>query len=172
MKRFRHHLSLFPLAICLQLMAHEPSKQMAPTSGNQVDVSTALLSIAPSAKQAVACVDRFSDAILRGDMTAVEAELDAQVLVLESGYAERSREEYLREHAGEDAKFLASAKTKLLRRGAQSTGDLAWVTSESDIQTREDNTEVHSLSSETMVLKKGRQGWKIVHIHWSSHKPS
>ena len=25
------------------------------------------------------------------------------------------------------------------------------------------------LSTETMVLKKTAQGWKIVHIHWSSH---
>jgi ketosteroid isomerase-like protein len=170
MRRIQYLSSLLLLAIYLPLLAHETTKQAAPTSSQQVDVSTALLSVASSAKQAVACVDRFSAAILRGDMIAVETELDAHVLVLESGYAERSREEYLREHAGEDAKFLASAKIKLLRRNAHSSGDLAWVTSESEIQTREDNAEVHRLSSETMVLKKDLNGWKIVHIHWSSHK--
>jgi ketosteroid isomerase-like protein len=172
MKRFHYLSSLLLLTIFFPLLAHETTKQAAPMSVNRVDNSGAILNLAPTAKDAVACVDRFSAAILRGDMSAVEAELDAQVLVLESGYAERSREEYLREHAGEDAKFLASAKIKLLRRGAQSTGDLAWVTSESEITSHEKNSDVHSLSSETMVLKKGPSGWKIVHIHWSSHTQS
>jgi ketosteroid isomerase-like protein len=31
-----------------------------------------------------------------------------------------------------------------------------------------DGKEATMLSTETMVLRRGTSGWKIVHIHWSS----
>ncbi|WP_379655388.1 nuclear transport factor 2 family protein [Pseudoxanthomonas sp. UC19_8] len=47
-------------------------------------------------------------------------------------------------------------------------GELAWVGSESELHASKDGKPLTLLSTETMVLKRGTQGWRIVHIHWSS----
>jgi SnoaL-like domain len=46
---------------------------------------------------------------------------------------------------------------------------MAWVASESEIHAKKDGKASTSVSTETMVLKRTGQAWKIVHIHWSSH---
>lgn len=98
----------------------------------------------------------------------MEALLDPGVLILESGGAERSREEYLSHHARSDAKFLAGSHSELKRRRARIDGDLAWVGSESELHAQHNGKPMTLLSTETMVLKHTADGWKIVHIHWSS----
>lgn len=47
-------------------------------------------------------------------------------------------------------------------------GDIAWVGTESTVSHDKAGKSAASLSTETMVLGKTAQGWKIVHIHWSS----
>src|SRR3546814_2265092 len=76
------------------------------------------------------------------------------VLILESGGAERSREEYLGHHAISDAKFLKDAHRQLMRRRARTAGDLAWIGSESELHTEKDGKPLVLLSTETMVLKQ------------------
>ncbi|MGH8500040.1 MAG: hypothetical protein ACRERV_14720, partial [Methylococcales bacterium] len=55
----------------------------------------AQLNIAPAAKDAVAVVERFGKALSAGQLDKAGAELDAKVLILESGGAERTAAEYL-----------------------------------------------------------------------------
>ena len=99
---------------------------------------------------------------------AVGAELDPAVLILESGGAERSRDEYLGGHAKHDAEFLKAAHITLKRRTAQASGDLVWVGSESEIDASKHDKMLMISSTETAILRKTVQGWKIVHLHWSS----
>lgn len=120
------------------------------------------------AQAAVEVVDAFSAALKRGDIEAASGYLHPDLLVLESGGAERSRAEYLAEHAGADAEFLRDATIVPLARRAAANGDLAWVASESRIEYQREGAGKQSLSTETMVLKRGAEGWRIVHIHWSS----
>ena len=134
------------------------------------DTTGATLSIAPAAADAVAAVERFSAALGSGDLTTVAALLDAKVVVLESGEAQRSREAYMSDHAKEDAAFLKTAKVTLKQRTAQASGDLAWVASESSIHAKKGDSLLAIDSTETMVLRKDASGWKIVHIHWSSRR--
>ena len=47
-------------------------------------------------------------------------------------------------------------------------GAMDWVGTESISTHDKDGKPSSSLSTETMLLKKTAQGWKIVHIHWSS----
>lgn len=123
----------------------------------------------PAAAQApVAVADAFGTALAGADFDAVEAMLDPQVIILESGGAERSRSEYLAHHARSDAKFLAGAHSTLVRRRARVEGDTAWVASESELHATKDGKSMTLLSTETMVLSNTAQGWRIVHIHWSS----
>lgn len=134
------------------------------------DATTAELTVAPTAVDAVAAVERFSIALGAGDLRKAGAELDPGVIILESGGAERSRDEYLGGHARNDADFLKSAMVTLKRRNAQASGDLAWVASESQIHAMKGAEMLMIDSTETVVLRKSGEGWKIVHIHWSSRR--
>jgi ketosteroid isomerase-like protein len=136
------------------------------TSARQADASAQ--DIAPEAREAVAVVDAFSDAIKVVRIDDAAALLDPQVLVLESGGSERNRDHYLAEHAQADANYMRDARQELRYRQARIVGDIAWVGTESVITRDKDGKPSSSLSTETMLLKKTAQGWKIVHIHWSS----
>lgn len=129
---------------------------------SQVDVPDA-------AKAAAATVDRFFAALSAGDLDRAGAELDPNVIILESGVAEHSAAEYLGGHAKGDAAFLKGAHHSLMRRSARVSGGLAWVASESELHVQKDGKPAVIASTETMVLQSTGAGWKIVHIHWSSH---
>ena len=124
--------------------------------------------IEPAAKEAVAVVDQFSAAIKAVRIAEASALLDPNVLVLESGGSERSRDQYLAEHAQADAEYMKDASQDLRYRQARIVGDIAWVGTESTVSHGKAGKAASSLSTETMVLRKTSQGWKIVHIHWSS----
>lgn len=127
------------------------------------------IDVPEEASAAVATVDRFSAALSAGDIERAAAELHPQVIILESGGAERSAAEYLGGHAKSDAVFLKTAEHKPGRRTARASGDLVWVASESELVVQRDGKPVTIASTETMVLQSTADGWKIVHIHWSSH---
>lgn len=152
-------LSLAGFALTPSVNAHEPDKHAAVTSAAFVS---------DSAKPAVAVVDAFSAALKAKDMARVGQLLADDVLVLESGGAERSREEYLGHHAISDAAFLAGAHSQLKHRTARVDGDIAWVGSESELHAEKDGKPLTLLSTETMVLKRTGSDWRITHIHWSS----
>lgn len=120
------------------------------------------------ARAAVAAVDRFFAALSAGEIDKAATELDPQVIILESGGAERSAAEYLGGHAISDAEFLKKAEHRPGHRTARASGDLAWVASDNDLVIQQDGKPVTIASAETMVLRHTGSGWKIVHIHWSS----
>lgn len=74
--------------------------------------------------------DAFSAALRAGDLSRAGELLAEDVLILESGGAEHSRQEYLSHHAKEDAVFLKGAKIGLKRRTARVEGSLARVGTE------------------------------------------
>lgn len=126
------------------------------------------IDVPETAQAAAATVDRFFDALSAGDIEQAGAALDPQVIILESGGAEHSAAEYLGGHARDDAEFLKAAQQNLRRRTGRVSGDLAWIASESELHVQQDGKPVTILSTETMVLRSTNDGWKIVHIHWSS----
>lgn len=119
------------------------------------------------AAEPVAIVERFLKALSNNDTKAAGALLDPRVLIYESGNVERSRQEYAAHHLGADAEFLKSAQHHLMSRTGDAVGDLAWVATESRL-TAQGPKPSDAVSTETMVLRKTVQGWRIVHIHWSS----
>jgi ketosteroid isomerase-like protein len=82
--------------------------------------------------------------------------------------ASRPRNHILRQHSA-DAEFLATATVKRLSRTGKVSGDLAWTATEAQITTRGEKP-ADILSTETMLLRRTPQGWRIAHIHWSSHR--
>lgn len=153
------------IAVCVALAvlpllasAHDPQQHATINSAP----------ISSDAKPAVDVVDRFSAALKAGDLKLAGALLADDVLILESGGAERSREEYLSGHAASDAAFLKDAHIELKHRTARVDGGLAWVGTESELHATGKQGPLTLLSTETMVLKRTPDGWRIVHIHWSS----
>jgi len=141
------------------------------THDHATGVSTAaVIDVPATTKDAVATVDRFTAALSRGDLTKAGAELDPDVLILESGSAERSAAEYLGGHAKGDAVFLKTAHRQLMYRSAHANGDFVWVASESELHIQKDGKPMTVLSTETMLLQRRASVWKIVHIHWSSRR--
>lgn len=152
--------------------AHEPAKpapiEAAPAVTTTKSMPVFVQNVAPDAVEAVKAVDAFSTAIKAARLEQAAQLLDAKVLILESGSSERSRDEYMQEHAIADAAFMQTAQQQLRYRQARRLGDIAWVGTESLLQTTRDGQPLLLLSTETMVLQHTDAGWKIVHIHWSS----
>lgn len=144
------------------------AQQSSPARAHHASNESLQLDIPQEAVAAVDVVERFNAALGSGDLETVEKLLAPDVLVLESGGAERSREEYLGHHAASDAEFLKGAHRQLLRQRARVSGGLAWVGSESELHTQADDKPLTLLSTETIVLRKTAEGWRIAHIHWSS----
>ncbi|MCY7355578.1 MAG: nuclear transport factor 2 family protein [Lysobacter sp.] len=134
----------------------------------QPDAAVPQMDVSAGAQAAVTVVERFGQALAAGDMKTVETLLDPEVLILETGGAERSRTEYMGHHAIADAQFLKGTHSQLKRRRARIEGGLAWVGSESELHASKDGKPMTLLSTETMVLQKSGADWRIVHIHWSS----
>jgi mono/diheme cytochrome c family protein len=116
----------------------------------------------------LAVAQALQAALYAGDVGTVEALLDPQVLILESGGAERSRAEYAAHHMQSDMAFLKDTQYTVLRQTGDRVGDLAWVASEARITGGSGDNSVDLMSTETLVLKKTSDGWVIVHVHWSS----
>jgi ketosteroid isomerase-like protein len=139
-------------------------------------VSAALLALAfPAMAQAAgaeaeaaAAVDAFHAALAHGDTSAAAALLAEDALVFESGGVEHDKAEYAAHHLPADAAFSKAVSTKVIRRSARVDGPLAWVASEGRVAGTYKGKAINSATTETMVLRRGEGGWKIVHVHWSS----
>lgn len=108
------------------------------------------------------------DALSSGNARRVQDLLDPKVLILESGNAERSRDEYAAHHLSSDLEFSKATTYELQRQTGDTLGDLAWVASEARSTGSRGGKPVDVMSVETLVLRKSAAGWKVVHIHWSS----
>ena len=128
-------------------------------------------SVAAEAADAATAVDAFHAALKAGDTAAALTFLAPDVMIFEEGGAERSREEYASHHLGSDAAFAAASEATVARRSGWADGDVAWVTSEGRTTGRFNGRTVDRLTTETMVLKRHAEGWRIHHIHWSSRAP-
>lgn len=117
-----------------------------------------------------AAVDAFFAALKAGDRQAALARLAPEVVIFEQGGAEMSREEYAGHHLDADMKYLAAIETRVLDRRAGGDAEHAWVLTRSETSGTVEGKAVSSRGVETMVLERRSDGWKVVHIHWSSGK--
>ena len=115
-----------------------------------------------------AAVEGFLTALSSGRGDEAQRWLAPDVLVYESGGKESSRDEYASHHLRADMEFLAQARVQQLERTAHGVGDVAWVTSRSRMYGEIEGDPLELISTETMVLTREAEGWRIRHIHWSS----
>ena len=112
----------------------------------------------------------FHAALSGGDEQTVVAALAPDVLIFESGGAERSRAEYQSHHMKSDMAFLKQMQSDVITRDESVRGDTAWVVTESRIRGRYKDSDIDLMSIETAVLERTEDGWKIGHLHWSSRE--
>jgi ketosteroid isomerase-like protein len=115
-------------------------------------------------------VSEYHAAVASGNTAKALSLLSPNVRIFESGYVERSKDEYASHHLPEDVAFAKAAKRKVLKSSEQIGGDLAVVMQETDTQAMHKGTPVHLLGTETAVLEKNGDAWVVIHFHWSSRK--
>ena len=113
-------------------------------------------------------VQAFHAALASADRDAALRLLDPQVLIFEQGGAEMSRDEYDSNHLDADIEFSRATSRKVSEKRSRVEGDLGWVVTLSESSGTFRGREVSSRGAETMLLKKTAEGWRILHIHWSS----
>ena len=133
------------------------------------NAQTSAGSSTPTVSTPATVVGQFHAALAAGDSIAAARLLDTGVVVLESGDLE-TRAAYLRDHLSADIKFARSAKSvRQVKRVEQHEGT-AWVVSTSRATGKFEGRAVDSDGAELIVLRRVGQDWRIVAIHWSSHK--
>lgn len=158
---------LFPLVLSIAALSAAPA--FAQDHAHSADHAAA--SVAAEATEASTIVDAVHAALQAGDTTGALAFLAPDVMIFEGGGAERSREEYASHHLGSDAAFSAATEASVTRRSGWALGDVAWIVSEGRTTGQFNGRAVNLLTTETMVLRRGPDGWRIQHIHWSSRTP-
>ncbi|NHZ73521.1 MAG: DUF4440 domain-containing protein [Nitrospirae bacterium] len=118
--------------------------------------------------EAIETVRAFHQALVAQDKEQVLTLLSPKVLIFESGGAELSRQDYAGHHLGADMEFSGATTRKVTDQQAGQEGDLAWVLTRSETSGTFRDKDLDIRGVETMLLRKTPDGWKIIHIHWSS----
>ncbi len=112
-------------------------------------------------------VEAFKQALRSGDAEAALAQLHSEVRVFEAGHAE-TRAEYAEGHLAADMAFLQAVESTTTQDRVNVSGDMALYMSQYASQGEFRGREIDSHGTETMVLVRAGDAWKILHIHWSS----
>lgn len=112
-------------------------------------------------------VERFHRALRQSDSTAALAMLAPDVVILESGSME-TRDEYRRHHLPADIAFASALPGVRAPLKIFINGNSAWAVGTSVTQGEFKGRAINSGGAELIVLSRGKSGWQIRAIHWSS----
>lgn len=112
-------------------------------------------------------VEAFHAALAAGDSTAALQWLHGDVVIYESGHAE-TLSQYRSGHLGSDIAFAAATRREVTSESIHVWGDQALYLSGSRTRGQFRGREIDSHGTETAVLIRTPDGWRIRHIHWSS----
>ncbi|MEQ1439693.1 nuclear transport factor 2 family protein [Fontimonas sp. SYSU GA230001] len=122
------------------------------------------------AATARAVVEDFHRALAEGYREGVLRLVDPRVVIFETGYVDVDRDNYAGAHLDNDLLYAAQVKREVIHSEATVTGDIAVVLTQSRNAGEFLGAKLDLENTETMVLRRGSDGWKIVHIHWSGHE--
>ncbi len=142
----------FTLAVALAALA-------APLTGQATD--------AAREAEVRAVVEGFHADLAAGDSAIALGRLHPDVLIYESGHAE-SLAEYRGAHLGADIGFASATTREVTAETVNVWGDQALYMARSRTTGRYRGRDVDMEGTETMVLIRTPQGWRIRHVHWSS----
>jgi mono/diheme cytochrome c family protein len=114
-----------------------------------------------------AVLDAFHHALEEGKGQVALSYLADNVLILEGAHIQ-TRDEYAGGHLGSDLEFLSAVKSKRLTRKTITGDQQVTILTQSGISGTFKGKAIDIASSESAVLEKRPDGWRIVHLHWSS----
>lgn len=156
MRRLAPGLAALSLLVAAPVFAHPAPPAPAPWDMD-------------AAKAAIETVDAFHPAMMRGDAAGAAALLSEDLVVYEEGHVEATTAEYVTGHLPHDIAFMAAIPGATTRTTVRASGDLAWVMREGTTKGTYKGRAIDKFSAETMVLRRGAAGWRIIQINWSSH---
>lgn len=115
---------------------------------------------------------RLRTALSAGDADAVQALLDPQVVIYESGGVENGFAEYAAHHLPADMAFLRDMQHEILDEQTRVFGGQALYWSRSRVRGVYKDKPMDLYSNETLWLHRVDGQWRIQHIHWSSREAS
>jgi uncharacterized protein (TIGR02246 family) len=114
-------------------------------------------------------VDAWHAALRGSDREVVLGLMLPEVVVFESGGAEKTRDEYASHHLDADMAFARATATKVESRRVVELGpDAALVLSHTSTTGTFQGKPADSRGVETMVLRRANNEWRVAHIHWSA----
>lgn len=116
-----------------------------------------------------ALISSFHAALKRGDGKAALALLAEDAVIFESGYAE-TKSEYTAHHLAGDTEFAKTTTRVVKATTSRCSQASCLVTEQTETSGTYKDKPVKSFGVETTVLEQKDGDWKIVHVHWSSHK--
>ena len=131
-----------------------------------------LLAVVPSLQAAKPSdvLDAFHKA-LRGNQPDKALEVLAKdAVIYEQGFAETSRDEWVRKQLGNAIAFARDTERRVVRRQAGEAGNAAWVISTTQTLIDVSDRKVMLEGAETAILRLEGGDWKIAHLHWSAHE--
>lgn len=140
----------------------------APASVAQPAAQSAAITIAPAAAESVAVLNAYMGALANGQFDVARKFMAPNAVVLRDGRVLGSRDMYFAGEARADAAALHGAQRDLLRRDAKAGDGLALVLSEKRLRTTVGGKSMDQFVTETALLVKTLDGWKIAHLHVSS----
>lgn len=114
-------------------------------------------------------VQAFHEAMQNADREAVLALMTPEATVYEMGYIDADRDIYSGSHLKADMALAVKVQREVLNSRSGRHGSQAWVLNEYRVTGRYRGKAIDSLGTETMLLEKRAEGWRIHHIHWSQH---
>lgn len=133
-----------------------------------------LLTAAPALQAAKPseALDDFHKALRTNQPDKVVDALARDALIYEQGFAETSRDEWVRKQLGNAIAFARDTERRVVRRQAGEAGNAAWVISTTQTILDVSDRKVMLEGAETAILRLEGSNWKIVHLHWSAHEAS
>lgn len=117
--------------------------------------------------EVIAVVEGFHSALESGDSTAALQYLHREVVIYEAGYAE-TLAQYRSGHLRGDIAFASATNREVTHAAIELWGDQALYISVSRTTGQYRGRDIDSRGTETIVLVRTPDGWRIRHIHWSS----
>lgn len=121
----------------------------------------------PARDSVVAVVHRFHEHLAVGDSVRALELLHPELVVYEGGHAE-DLGEYRSGHLGADMEFSGAVDREVLSEEVTLLGTHALYLSEYRMAGDFRGRTIDAHGTETMVLERTDEGWRIRHIHWSS----
>lgn len=153
MVRFRFATGAIALSVAMSGLAAAHNPKPGP--------SAAAAALPADLAEPAHSLDKFHRALADGDNTAALALLADEVLIFESGGAERGKAEYAAHHLAADAAFAQAVPRTVSRRSGHVAGDLAWLATESRVAGTYKGKPISSVSTETAVLRHVGGAWRI-----------